>query len=650
MRNARKNVGDFAVYFLTLMFGVAMVYAFGSITEQKAMRVIMEQADTTSQDMNTFMNGLSVFVVFVLGFLVLYANDFLMKRRGREFGTYLLLGLPKRKVTAVLAMETALVGALALVSGLVLGVFASQGMSLLSTRLFDLKLDEYAFVFSAAGALKTVVLFGVLFVCVAVLNTVTIGRRTVVTLLNSARRNQEPRVRRRSVSLLLLAGGLLLVVGAFVATLSTGLLRSNREGLLRWEIIALAVGTFVLFAGAAGILPSVFRANRRRYLRGLNPFVLRQIASKISTTHLTMSIVALAMSIALAVLSAGSGLGSLYNPDDYDRLPIDATFVWPEPGGAGPLSDRLAKAGLDVHRYVDRSAEYSLRVSDVPLRDILGSTAPETSSGSVSLSFIDESAANALLRLQGRPALRLGTHDVALIAPDSSEYAPGPYRDMRLRMAGQTVQLHGADPITERLDVGTTYFPTLVLPDALAHKVGGDEALRVLNVTYAGSPAASERAVTTWARVTHADRPAVELLTKRRQIAEVLLARGMVAFVAMYVGLVFLVSSAAILALQQLSEATDNRTRYVVLSKIGADRKMLGWAAITQVAVYFGIPLAVALVYSVTWSILIAGAVTDIGGAPSVSGFVLATIAVLGVYGGYFAVTSLVSRRIALGR
>jgi putative ABC transport system permease protein len=112
----------------------------------------------------------------------------------------------------------------------------------------------------------------------------------------------------------------------------------------------------------------------------------------------------------------------------------------------------------------------------------------------------------------------------------------------------------------------------------------------------------------------------------------------------------FLVSSAAILALQQLSEATDNRMRYMVLSKIGADRRMLGRAAVTQVGVYFCIPLAVALAYSVVWSVLIADAVTDIGGVPSVSGFVLAAIAVLAVYGGYFLMTSLVSRKIALGR
>ena len=232
LRNTRKNIGDFAVYFLTLMFGVAMVYAFGSIPAQKAMLRVMEQADTTSPAMSGIMTGLSVFVAFILGFLVLYANGFLMKRRGREFGTYLLLGLPKRKVAVVLAMETLLVGVLALASGLVLGVFASQGMSLLSVRLFEVKMDEYAFVFSAAAAVKTIVLFGVLFVAVAVLNTVTIGRRSVVTLLGLARRNQEPRVRSRSLSLLLLVAGAVMVTGSLDAALSTGLITSERAGTL----------------------------------------------------------------------------------------------------------------------------------------------------------------------------------------------------------------------------------------------------------------------------------------------------------------------------------------------------------------------------------------------------------------------------------
>ena len=379
--------------------------------------------------------------------------------------------------------------------------------------------------------------------------------------------------------------------------------------------------------------------------------MLRQIASKISTTHLTMSIVTIAMAIALVVLSAGSGLSSLYSPDDYDGVPFDATFSWYVPGGSGPLIDRLAKAGLDVHRYVDQSAEYSLHGSDIPLRDVLGAKAPATSSGSVPLAFIDESDLNALLRLEGKPAVRLGANDVALIAPNSTDYARGPFRDRSLRLAGHTVELHGADPITVSMDVGTTYFPTLVVPDALAKKLAIPASLRVLNVTYAGDAKAAERVVTKWSQAPqNAGDSGVELLTKRTEIAKDLLARALIAFVAMYVGIVFLVSSAAMLALQQLSEATDNRMRYVVLSKIGADRRMLGRAATTQVAVYFAIPLAVALAYSVVWSFLIADSVSDFGGVPKVSGFVLATVAVLGVYGGYFVVTSVVSRRIALGR
>lgn len=74
---------------------------------------------------------------------------------------------------------------------------------------------------------------------------------------------------------------------------------------------------------------------------------------------------------------------------------------------------------------------------------------------------------------------------------------------------------------------------------------------------------------------------------------------AMVTFIGLYLGIIFLISSAAILALKELSESTDNRERYVMLRKLGADEKMLNKALFKQIGLFFGFPLFIAIIHSI---------------------------------------------------
>lgn len=109
--------------------------------------------------MNNMLSGVSVFVAFVLGFLIIYANRFLMKRRNKEFGIYLTLGMSKRKISLILFFETLIIGCISLVVGLVLGTLLSQVMSLFVANMFEAKMTEFTFVFSKSAFIKTLVYF-----------------------------------------------------------------------------------------------------------------------------------------------------------------------------------------------------------------------------------------------------------------------------------------------------------------------------------------------------------------------------------------------------------------------------------------------------------------------------------------------------------
>ena len=196
VRNVRRSVRDYAVYFVTLVFGVAAFYAFNSVQGQS---VLFDLEGVASEGVfeltGQFLEMFSVLIACVLGFLVVYANRFLIRRRKREFGTYLLLGMRPGQVSAIVLMETALVGAASLAVGLALGFALSQGLSFFTAGLFSIPMQRYRFVFSGAALSQTLLCFALIFVVVALFNTLSVRRCRLIDLLGAHARNERFGVR-----------------------------------------------------------------------------------------------------------------------------------------------------------------------------------------------------------------------------------------------------------------------------------------------------------------------------------------------------------------------------------------------------------------------------------------------------------------------
>ena len=128
IRNMKKSIKDYAIYFLTLVLGVAIFYMFNSLDSQEAMMQVSESTKSMIKLMIQMLGMISVFIAIVLGFLIVYANNFLINRRKREFGIYMTLGMGKRQISSIILLETILVGILSLIIGIFIGVFASQFM------------------------------------------------------------------------------------------------------------------------------------------------------------------------------------------------------------------------------------------------------------------------------------------------------------------------------------------------------------------------------------------------------------------------------------------------------------------------------------------------------------------------------------------
>ena len=157
LRNIKKSMSDYAVYFVTMIIGISVFYVFNAISDQTVLVKILKSDHSVIDLLKSSLSVASVVVSIVLAFLVVYASSFLMKRRKREFGVYMLLGMGKKKIAGILMAETVIIGLISLGVGLGLGIVLSQGMSILVVKLFEADMSQFAFECSMNAVVKTVI-------------------------------------------------------------------------------------------------------------------------------------------------------------------------------------------------------------------------------------------------------------------------------------------------------------------------------------------------------------------------------------------------------------------------------------------------------------------------------------------------------------
>ena len=147
LKNIKKSFKDYIIYFATLIMGVAIFYMFNAIDSQTAFMQVSEADVKAIQGLVDLIGAVSVVVAVILGYLVVYANRFLMKRRNKEFAVYMTLGMSKRKISLLLFIETVILGVVSLVVGILVGSGLSQLMSVFLINMFEADMREFKFTF-----------------------------------------------------------------------------------------------------------------------------------------------------------------------------------------------------------------------------------------------------------------------------------------------------------------------------------------------------------------------------------------------------------------------------------------------------------------------------------------------------------------------
>jgi putative ABC transport system permease protein len=598
-KNVGKSIRDYAIYFLTLALGVCIFYVFNSMDSQALLAGLSMAQGGVLEMLVTAIDATSIFVSAILAFLIVYANKFLMRRRKKELGVYLILGMPKGKVSFILAMETLVIGLFALAMGLIAGILLSQGLSVLVASMFQVKLEMFRFVFSTAALLKTLLYFGAIFLIVMLLNVVHVSRCKLVTLLNAERTNEKAYSGKLWLSVIAFIASAGCLGYAYQQIIDNGLVLLNDQ--FNRAILFGVIGTLLFFFSLSGFLLKLIKSNKALYHRGLNSFVFRQLNSKINTNFLSMTFVCLMLFFAIAVTATGSGLNYAITKTAMENAPYDATVSF-DAVGEQEAQAQMQENSFEIDRYFKESYLFSYRETGIKYTQYLEpADFPSTGTNISSRTFdaISVSQYNALMRLQGKKEIALGQGEYAVCAAAEKTRGAG----QKLLDTGAVMQVGQEQLKPGKAELQTVYLETmtsnpvnliLILPDDAAAQIPEYRTYLAGNYQSGDKDALDLQLDTDYEGVW----PGMRIVTAGRVMMMQTGMKAMVLFVLLYLGIIFLIAASAVLALQQLSETADNASRYALLRKLGVDDDMARGAMRRQVALYFFIPLALALVHS----------------------------------------------------
>ncbi|MGL4655283.1 MAG: ABC transporter permease [Sarcina sp.] len=653
--NLKKSFKDYSIYFLTLSFAVCIFYAFNSIGSQSAMTTLNDSQKEYMTVMNNVTNVLSIFVSVILGALIIYANNFLIKRRKKELGIYMTLGMGKNKISRLLVLETLMVGIISLIVGLIVGLIVSQGLSVLTTKLFGGIIAKMGFVISYSAIIKTCIYFGIIFVLVMIFNTVIVSKYKLIDLLTASKKNEKIKVKNPILLLVIFLVGAGLLIAGYTVILKNGL---NSEDALYVAIGLGFVGTFLFFYGLAGFMVMISQKNKNRYLRGLNIFTTKQMNNKINTTFVSMALISLMLFVTISALSTGVSMKKAMADSVKNNTPFDVSIaVFNTSNSDKGLSNKEINAELNKiypnfknefnsEEYSTNSYNNNIKISSNSGTDIEGYT-----------QYITVSDYNKYLSFIGKPQISLTNNNVLLITSQDSlvKKLNGILKDgAKMNIGKNEYNIQNDKVITNVLENSVTSINlvTFIVPNNFISENKGEGWSLSQDVVINANAKQKNDSVTSQkslldtmnkyndiAQKTNNDAP-YYLVSTRDDIVDS--AQGMttiVLFIAIYIGVIFLLTSAAVIALQQLVEATDSKDRYDVLRKIGATNKMINKAIFKQVVTAFALPLILAIIDSVVAIKAVSSFVEMFGKSGIVGASVITAGVIVVIYGGYMLAT-----------
>ncbi|MGU8961088.1 ABC transporter permease [Clostridium perfringens] len=662
-KNIKKSYKNYVIYFLTLIFGICIFYTFNSIESQSVMMELNEQKQSAFMMAEQLIGYFSVFIAFVLGFLIVYANNYLIKRRKKEFGIYMTLGMENGSLSKMIFLETLFIGAISLGIGVVLGIMLSQALSVLTAYMFQVDLTKFQFVFSPLGFKRTVLCFSIIYLVVLIFNFISVRKIKLIDLLTASKRNEKPTIKNLWVSVILFLVSLGILGIAYYKVIHDGIAFASFNA-LGLPILLGCIGTFIFFYSLTGFFLKVIQGNKKFYLRDLNMFVMKQISSKINTTFVSLSFICLMLFLAICTFSGGLGINRAINADLKDLTKFDVTF-WSNSGEN--IENLLKEKNIDTSNIAKEDSNMVMYDSGVKYSNFLskeGMTAMKNYfpvANDNDILVIGENGYNNTLKLLGKEPVNLKENQYLAVGNIDemkkwvNESLENGNMDQMKKLVnkssenGKKINISGKtlEPANKKYENINLYNFTMkgdilifVVKDSLLE--GLKPVSSRFNMMLKDNSNTKEELEAIRDQLVESQ---VYSITKKEIYDNAAGLGATMAYLGIYLGLIFIITSAVVLAIQQLTESTDNVERYRLLKEIGVDQKMINKAIFTQVGVYFMLPLSLAIVHSIVGLKISSTIVGVFGNASIMPNIIITAIIFVIIYGGYFLATYLGAKK-----
>lgn len=684
LKNLKKSFKDYAIYFITLVLGVSVFYMFNSLDSQQAMLEVSSSTKEIIKLMINMLSMVSVFIAVVLGLLIVYANNFLINRRKKEFGIYLTLGMGKRQISRILLIETIFVGIISLLIGLVVGIFGSQFMSILVAKLFQANMTQFTFVFSKTACIKTCIYFAIMYLAVVIFNALNISKYKLINLLNANKKNETIKMKN---SIICIIAFILSCIGLIYAywIVTVGIFKmTSSDDTTRAVAIAVLLGiisTVLIFWSVSGFALKLVQTKKSTYLKGTNMFVLRQLNNKINTNVISISVICLMLFMTISALSSSIALKNsmqksmeqmtpvdinLYKTANLSNLTEDSTYTEELiKDSNNNISYTLTKNGFDMNKLKD--------ISEVSVYEIEGFTW-ETTLGKAADSIKKQfpmmkldtpedimkiSDYNKIAKLYGIDEYTLKDDEYLIVGNYQSILNMrnvGLRENTEITLNGKTYHPKYPECVDGFIEMSTTHTNVgiIIVPDNAILK-DTERKLWFLAANYNTSNEKDKKNIeytltnenSKFVQKLISQNSTLDAETKTHIIEASVGLSTLIVFIAIYLGIVFLIVSCAILALKQLTESSDNRQRYLILRKIGCSESMIDKTLFKQIAIYFILPLILAIIHSI-FGIQFAISIFDVlASKDQLIPSAIATTIVIGIiYIAYFLATYIGSKNI----
>ena len=634
-----------------MILGVAVFYIFNAIETQTAMMEVSQTKAAIIDSMNGIMSGVSIFVSLVLGYLIVYASRFMLKKRKREFGIYLTLGMGRIRLAAMLWLETIWMGLISLAVGLLAGMGISQLMSLIVSNLFQADVSRYEFVISGQAVGKSILYFLLIYLVVMIFNTLSVSRARLAEFITAGRKKEKNFLKKPLLSGLVFLLAVVMLGTAYYNVTANQQAMTTETDVLTQVLLGI-FGTFLVFWSLSGFLMTAAGKFRRLYYRRLNSFVVGELSNKLNSTVMACSVICLLLFMTICLLFSAIARKEYKDQEAVKLAPVSISMS-KEMTDSKSIFDIMEVRGISMEDFQGLVSVYTYHLDEVTNYTLIGeSYGEEYDNRKAEVMKVGDY--NRAARVYHMPEYELKENEYLIVADqEGAVYIRnrGLADDREITIKGKSY--HAKENTCQDGYLQMSYQPQnsgiLLVPDSV--KLGEEEQYKnyVMGDYRDKSKEFAQEMDQNFAQILNPEQSTygkIQVTTQSAIYDDSIGTSAMYIFLGLYLGICFLISGSAVLALKILSDSADSREKYQILQKLGCEEKEIRRALRRQNGLLFLLPLLLSAVHAI-FGIQVCRTMLSIYGSKGSGAALAVTMALTGaIYGGYFLLSHKCSVKI----